>query len=205
VMSEGLEIANSWTAMDFNSDVSLWQNVVGTVRKSYLLGLEKSHFLNLVPWLFARIEEEGVKLEIETQWSSTAPENHHEVTREIMTEGSMMRLCFDNWDVGEEMPPMLASIILSIRRIPHDDMRNEGPHATMTRIQAHSTGSGWAWQASTHRLDQNLADYDDSGAEKMEDFDGLWQNFSNILRGHNEVSLFSCLGIHHPKVTSSQC
>ena len=85
-------------------------------------------------------------------------------------------------DDGSNMHPRLRAEIEAIRAIPFDDGINEGPHARAKRLQVHSRGSKFPWQASSMRLAQNLADARESLDSVEGDFAPLWYAWKSVVK-----------------------
>ena len=61
---------------------------------------------------------------------------------------------------GAGMSERLKDAWQSLQMVHIDDAPGEAPHAAMRHTQLHGRAATWAWQASSNRLRQNLADID---------------------------------------------
>ena len=88
MLRDGLDVANGWNAAaNFNGNVSLFQEAQGLVRSTFDLGLLKVGFLDKAPWLFARLDQPGVRDRCVQQHLDSLP-NPHKVSIEFCDAGS---------------------------------------------------------------------------------------------------------------------
>ena len=77
MLRDGLDVANGWNAAaNFNGNVSLFQEAQGLVRSTFDLGLLKVGFLDRAPWLFARLDQPGVRDRCVQQHLDSLPNPH---------------------------------------------------------------------------------------------------------------------------------
>ena len=69
-----------------------------------------------------------------------------------------------------------------IRQIPFDDSIAETPHAVGNRLVRHGRNSGFAWQAASMRLHQNIADTREYSVALNADMQSLWYRSSSVLQ-----------------------
>lgn len=182
-MQRALEAANSWTADTWQCGAGFHVEAQGCVRLVHAMAQEKFAFLSQLPYLLAQLPLPGVKAEALRQWASAAPEAHHRVTREFMTEGSALRLQIDKMRPdGSGIGEQLRIEIESLRAIPMDDSVAEGPHARAKREQAHARGNRFPWVAASMRLGQNLGDCRDMVGATGADLRQLWCSWKSIAK-----------------------
>ena len=150
-----------------------------------MLARAKIRFLDIVPYLFARLDEEGVRDRCVDQWLAAPAAAHHRVSREIMdpSHDSGLRALVDDVALdGSNINPRLQAVIASIQRIPMDDSVAEGPHARAKAIWERARGSGFPWIAATMRQDQNFTDVQELAPALGLDLQEVWDRFSAVVQ-----------------------
>ena len=102
-----------------------------------------------------------------------------------------MSMIADLNEFGTNAHPRLAAEVQSLLDIPMDDSIGESPHSLMTRLARHSPGSTWPWDASSHRLKQNLTDYDLLVPKLGFKTQQAWDRYTSIVRFDAKVSAYS--------------
>ena len=121
----------------------------------YRVGHEKVSVLGCIPYLFARLDEAGVRGEAFRQFDSAQPSAHHPVSLEFLGADSKLRPIIYNLPSGQcELPDVLKDAVASLRDIPLDGSVAEGPHASANRVGQATRAAKWPWLASTMGLDQ---------------------------------------------------
>ena len=145
---EMLAMANTWvSAASFGGDVGLWQAAVGLFRSAALKAKNMFRYLGRLPWLLARLGMPGVKAEVLRLWSGAPAAQHHLRTREMLDPNlpGSLRHQFDLMDDDganlHELPELHRAIEV-IRKMPMDDVTNEGPHARAKRATIDSAHFG---------------------------------------------------------------
>ena len=114
--------------------------------------------MDVVPWLFATLDHDGVRARVLQQWESTPPAQHHAITRLFLMPGTDLRRAIDDMAEGN-MAPFLVTAMIRLRLVHLDDSVGEGPHSAATRIGAASRASTWGSIASTMRMKKNLVEF----------------------------------------------
>ena len=178
-----LEEVSKWNASDAGGDAQLLRQLQACVRSTWLLAQEKFRHYDELPYLLARLHEPGIAKRCLEQWAEARPDQHDPVTVEFLGADSPLRaavLALE--DNGANMSADLRRAWETMRLVPIDDTAGEGPHASMRHTQLKARAATWAWQASTDRLRQNLADIEDllpQAAPRM-DFQWLWDHAGSI-------------------------
>ena len=179
----GLDEANEWTSTTWMCGED-WLDMQAAVRAAFILATKNIDFLDRVPYLLAKLGEDGIKAKCLAQYNSCAPIRHHRVTLEFLAVGSPLREDIDKMgEDGSGMSARLKAEVDSLAAIPMDDSRAEAPHAAANRIMRHSGASKWPWVASTMRLAQNLQDIERIPKATGADLQSIWANYSSIMRG----------------------
>lgn len=175
--------AETWTVAAFANNLTLMQQFVGAVRFAWSLGLEKLRFLDRVPWLFARLEQSGVRDRCLEQWRSAAPHLHHKVSRLLLENESDYLADVQNMNAdGTGASVKLKHMISRIQGMSLDDSLGEGPHAVCSRVMGHARSAKWPFVAATCRIGQNLQDVDDLAVATDSDLQTEWTRWSSILQ-----------------------
>ena len=180
--AEMLEVANSWTVGTFGSGPVFFQQYIGCVRLTALLGEQKLVWADRLPYLLTRLDEAGVKDRCLEQYANGVPGTHHRVTEEFLQPGSRLRHDIDNMGDGTPMSEELAFEVQSLKDIVLDDGIGEGPHALASRIKQHSRSCSWPFVASSMRISQNLRDCREIDHDIDIDLQSLWCNFKSVVR-----------------------
>lgn len=113
LVKEMVAEACSWTADRFEDSVELWQSCVSAVLFMAQLSRNAFEEFDLVPYLFCRLDQPGVKERCVEQWLSVPKAKHDRVTLRIMEEGSTLRRHFDELNPdGSNMHPTLCEEVL---------------------------------------------------------------------------------------------
>jgi hypothetical protein len=89
-LQEALDEANSWIASRFGDDVQLWQECTAGIRYTVQLGRPILAPYDMIPLLFARLGQPGVRARCQDQWASVAVDKHDRVSIAWMGEGSAL-------------------------------------------------------------------------------------------------------------------
>ena len=180
----GLDEAASWQLCSFpgcsNADLDFLKT---SVRYSFALATKRFQYVSMLPWLLAKLPQAGVKQRCLDQYASH--DGHHPLTLKFLSydDESGLRRHIDNMNPdGSGMSDYLLSFVRIIQLVPFDDSIAESPHAVGNRIGRHSPHAGFAWSASTMRLDQNLQDVRDQSAALGTNLQDLWLKHTSILQ-----------------------
>ena len=80
ILQEGVSAAESWSALNFNGDVRLWQDCLGLVKYVAHLGKKKLGHYAQIPYLLASLDLPNVRDEALCQYSSAPRELHNRVS-----------------------------------------------------------------------------------------------------------------------------
>ena len=147
--------------------------------------MQKLAYLDVIPYLFARLDTPGVRDRCIAQWNAAPQEHHHEESRLWMDEASPLGLrplvdAVD--DHGGNVDPVLQEEVDSLCNIPMDDCTAEGPHARSKRLWCHCPTQTFAWHASSARLQQNLSDLRQLPQSVGRDLQTEWDRASSVLQ-----------------------
>lgn len=97
-LRDGLALAESWPALKFG-DPSLLADAQGAVRCAYALALEKISFMEDIPYLAARIGDEGIAQKCLDQFDGAPVERQHPVSVRLFSAengptASSLNICF---------------------------------------------------------------------------------------------------------------
>ena len=137
--------AGTWTRASFGCHEDLLEEAVSLCRRTPTTAKAKIGFMDVVQWLLARLDHDGVRARVLRQWESTAPAQHHAITRFFLMPGTDLRRTIDDM-AGGNMAPCLVTAMM--RLVHLDDSVGEGPHNAATRIYAAGRASTWSWTAS---------------------------------------------------------
>ena len=90
-----LDECNSWAPETFGFEGRVFEETQACCRFAFALGMEKLEFLNCVPWLFARMNQPGVRALCVQQWESSSPSDHCALTVSITDPAGKLRSQFD--------------------------------------------------------------------------------------------------------------
>ena len=132
---------------------------VGVVRSTYSLGTDKFGYLDLIPWLFARLLHAGVRDRCVEQYASGDPKNHHRCSHLVLHRDSpllpsVMALAPDGTGASDD----LVAEVDAYRRQPLDETVAEEPHAKANAVGGRTRASTFPWISSTMALDGTLTD-----------------------------------------------
>jgi hypothetical protein len=94
-LTSGLAEANSWTPARFDGNHQVWQAAQGCARSTFALGSLKVRPFGSVPYLFARLGEEGVRDAAVAQFNSAPASAHHPLTLAMLSQSSRLRVDID--------------------------------------------------------------------------------------------------------------
>ena len=111
-----LDGANSWTAETYQGDSQFLRQVQCCIRATFALGEEKFEYLDLIPWLFARLHHPGVRDRCVAQYRNAPAGSHSDVSHDFLhpdgpLEASVMQIQPD----GSGGSPVLDAEITSIQ------------------------------------------------------------------------------------------
>ena len=131
-LDRGLQDSAEWVAGSFGDGVDVLRDAVAAVRATHERGKTKLKDLDVIPKLFGRLREHGVKDRIVVQWGEVPPEMHDNISRFVMIR---LRADFDMvtpW--GTRISERLAGVVNAIGRLSLDDSIAESPHAFAANI-----------------------------------------------------------------------
>ena len=137
------------------------KDALGVCRRSLAVAKDKLSFLEVVPYLFASLDREGVRGRVIQQWLSVPVDHHHPLTRAFMLPGGPRDAIDRMNDDGTGMSPLLCAEMLRLREVPFDDSVGEGTHAQASRIGAAARAARWGWIASRIRLQHTVKEFRD--------------------------------------------
>jgi len=183
-LDSGLAIANAWTTSSWNIGREFWLQAQTAVRLVHRLAFRRIEFLDTIPYLCARLDEEGIAARCISQWQEglDAGKRHHRVSAQFLQPGGPLRTDVEAVVASNPLSSELEAACARIANIPLGDSIGEGPHAIATRISKTSTGSKWAWMASTARLKQNITDVRELVPDLDCTLDELWVARTSILQ-----------------------
>ena len=187
-----LSEASSWDTGSFpDATIQELDCLKACVRASYTLAKDRHSFLDRIPWLFARLDQPGVKDICIHQYASFS--GHHPISDMIMKTDSQLRHDLEQVHAdGSGLSDKLRVWVDIFKRMPLDDSNAESPHAAGNRIGRHGSRSSFAWVASTMRLAQNLEDVRNYSQALQADLDELWYAHSSLLQTKTRA-------LHRPK------
>jgi hypothetical protein len=177
-----LKDANEWTPASFNlCSFELLASFQAAVRLACATAYIKFEYLDHPPYLFARLDEPGIKESILKLWNAKPAEHHDDATIEIMQNDEVLRSAFDSMR-PPVIPPPLDAVCKSIEFIPLDDNVAEGPHALAKRWGETTRAALFPWIASSCRLDQNMTDI------RRPDFGGTPEHLNLTWKNHGCIA-----------------
>ena len=185
-----LESANRWTSADFGSDELLFHQCVACVRALHRYAMLKIGFLDVIPWLLARLDQPGVAARALEQYQSAPRISHHRVSHEFLDEaGDLREHVLAITPSGENVSVKLALEIKSLRDIPFNDTINEGPHSICHKAMLHSRAAKFPWVFSSCRLPQNLSDADTVFLAVDACLQTEWVRYKSILKTSEQAAM----------------
>ena len=182
-LNRGLREANGWTAESFGFGCSFLDIDALKVccRASFALAQKRHTYLGLCPWLLARLDEPGIKRRCEEQYASH--QGHHPLTFYFLAPDGPLRPHVDLIQPdGSGCSELLVHWLKILKHIPFDDSIAEGPHAIGNRLSSHGRNTGYVWQASSMRLNQNITDARQYSMALKCDLQQLWNSHSSVLQ-----------------------
>jgi len=182
-LNRGLLEANAWTVDSFGFGCSFLEleSLKVCCRASFALAHKRHKYLSLLPWLLARLDEPGIKQRCIAQYESHR--DHHPMTHFFMSHGGQLRSAVDLIRPdGTGCSDPLMYWIQIIRQISVDDSIAESPHSQGNRLSNHGRNTGFAWQAASMRLQQNLDDARQYSMALNADLQSLWYRHSSVLQ-----------------------
>lgn len=134
----------------------------GTCRAVYNRGIQKTAFLDDIPFLFARLGiEANIGPRAISQYGSVPKTQHHRVSVELCDPDGIY--CAEILGMENEfiLTKNLERRILPIRKANMNDKIAEGPHAVFKNEDLRTRGEDFYWAAASWRLEHNLADIRD--------------------------------------------
>ena len=187
--SESLESAlaevRQWDDGQAGGDTNLLRQTQAVVKGTWHAGMEKLAFLNDIPYLLCRLDQDGVRDRCLEQYDAGGRLAGDPVSDEFLADGSSMRQhVIDMSADGTGMHPELARAVASLQMIPIDDVAGEAPHARMKHVSSRTRAATWGWQASTDRLRQNCRDLEQllPVLQPATDYQWLWDRWSAVLQ-----------------------
>ena len=179
-----IQYGNSLTVQQFGGDIQKLARAQGMINMVVGTGRRKTQFLDEIPYLLARLGEEGVKQRVLQQWNQVPPAGHHDIACfEFLGATSQLRPLIDALPDGAcVLPPLLHEAVMSLRYIPFNDKIAEGPHAIAQKIGIRSRAMKWPWLAGTMRLDQNLKQLRNLSQASRSTLQRKWNTYSSVLQ-----------------------
>ena len=179
-LQDGVAEAGTWTRASFGGHQDLLEEAVGLYRRTLATAKAKFGFMDVVPWLFAGLDHDGVRARNLQQRESTPPAQHHAITRLFLIPATDLRRAIDDM-AGGNMAPCSVTAMMRLRLVHLDDSVGEGPHSPATRIGAASRASTWGSIASTMRMKQNLVEFV-SLTDEAHLWRRLWGTYKYVLQ-----------------------
>jgi hypothetical protein len=181
--------ANGWRPGVFGGAMALCAEAQACVRFVFALAMEKLAFLNMVPWLFARLDQPGVKALCIQQYNSVPESSHANITIDMMKPSGDLRADIDNIDEqGQGSSRAVLAIMDEFKEYPMDDTVGEGPHSIAKRQMDHCHRSKWPWVAASCRAPQNLDDIDFLLPAVEADIQTEWNRYKSVLQLTTQAS-----------------
>jgi len=180
---DALQECNEWAIGRFGF-VYIWQQGQAAVRRLFVTGMELIAYLDELPWLLARLRQEGVAARCLVKWALTPRDQHHVTSKEFLDPLDAsgleedVRLLAD----GQGITPKLDEAITGLENCPMDDIIGEGPHAKAKGIIQHAAGGSFEWCASTCRLDPNLDVVNPWCMAFDKDLQTEWDRWSSVVK-----------------------
>lgn len=182
-LKRGIDEANTWKEGAFGSGLTpeALAGLQVCVRFSYSIAFKRHDYLSTVPYLLARLLQPGIKQRCLAQYTSM--QNHHPVTDYFLSPSGPLRSDVDMLEPdGAGATHRLRQEVHVLGLIPFDDSVAESPHAVGNRVGRHSSSCGFAWVASSMRLDQNLRDVALWVDALGDDLQQVWMRHGSILQ-----------------------
>jgi hypothetical protein len=133
-LRNGLAEGAQWTASRFGGSEALASQAVGIVRAAFALGMKKIEHLDQIPFLFARLDQSGVRDRIIAQFDSVSISQHSSLSVWLCRPGSENRnLLMQIRPDGSGVPDAIKILTDKLSYCNLDDTRNETPHAEAKR------------------------------------------------------------------------
>ena len=97
-LQDGVADAGTWTRASFGGRQDVLEEAVGLCRRTLATAKVKIGSMDVVSWLLARLDHDGVRARVLQQWGSTNTQ-HHAITRLFI-----MRRAIDNMAGGNMAP-----------------------------------------------------------------------------------------------------
>ena len=123
-LQDGVAETGTWTRASFGGHQDLLEEAVGLYRRTLSTAKAKFGFMDVVPWLFARLDHYGVRARVFQQWESTPLAQHHAITRLFFIPGTDLRRAIDDM-AGGNMAPCLVTAMMRYRLVHLDDSVGE--------------------------------------------------------------------------------
>jgi len=191
-LRSGLDYASGFSQTMFDGasreDVDIMQSVA---RASYTLAEKRHHYLGMIPWLLARLDQPGIAQRCLKQFASHR--DHHPMSVKFLhCDSDLYPDVMAIQPEGSGVSARLQSWLNVLKRIPLDDSVAESPHASGNRLGRHGTRSGIAWLSSSMRLEQNLEDVQNFVPALNEDADSLWYRATSVLQPKGLTRPYKC-------------
>jgi hypothetical protein len=179
--------AQRWDIDDWLSYAVL-SEFQGAVRMVVAFGREMFLYLDRIPYLLCRLRQPGIKDTCFQQFALRPMADHHRLSCEFLSPSQPLYADVRRVrDDGSGFSSQLDAEVNALEEIPLDDTVNEGPHSSFQRIVLAARRSNFAWQASSLRLSQNLADARELVPAVGCDAQHLWNIYSSVLQVHRRA------------------
>ena len=95
-LQDGVAEAGTWTRASFGGHQDLLEEAVGLYRLTLATAKAKIGFMDVVPWLLARLDHDGVRACVLQPWELTPLAQHRAITRLFLTPGTDLRRTIDD-------------------------------------------------------------------------------------------------------------
>ena len=127
-LQDSIAEAGTWIRAFFGGHQDLLEEAVGLYRRTLATAKAKIGFMDVVPWLLARLDHGGVRARVLQQRESTPLARHHAITRLYFMPGTDLRRAIDDM-TGGNMASCLVTALMRLRLVHLHDSVGEGPHS----------------------------------------------------------------------------
>jgi hypothetical protein len=151
----------SKTHHDFGGDLELYQDAVGIMSFCMFLLDEFFGIFNHIPYLFARLDEPGVRDICIAEFESTPKHKRDKISLRFCEPGDnplLVDLMAMN-EQGGNMSPQLAFEVSCVQKAPFDDVVAERMHGILSAAMKKARHGSWTWHAASLNHASDLEDY----------------------------------------------
>ena len=182
-LDSGKAFAESWIIPQWGvTCLEVLNNMIGAVRFAHYYLRRGLEFLDVIPFLLARLDMPGVVARCLSQYAASPAESHDEVSHEFLNPDSPLYADVLLVDPnGGNVSAVLQHEIQSLRFEPMDDTIIEGPHAGAARRFEFNRSAKWAWIASSMRLKDNVTYCHEFSALTGLELNDVWRKYKKVV------------------------